>query len=851
LLLIGATAWASDTAWETVVQERIQSNARAIQWLGDDPVAVMPAIAAVAHFSGDGVVLSDAEGELLSLSFVEWGRDGAMAPVAARQPTQGECIVGPQLAPDGRCIRSLARDHGTVTEWWIGLDAGLEQGWTVPSPPDGEGPIRFETEVSGALMVEASGDVGWLTDPTGQLWQVSAVVAWDALGHTLPSRIDARDNRLIVSVDDDGAVWPITVDPVYTTADSTLVGYDLNDQFGFSVSDAGDVNSDGYDDVIVGAPGVYGIGAAYIFEGASSGVDVDADASLSGSSSGDEFGYAVSGAGDVNGDGYDDVIIGAPGADDNGAVAIYQGSAAGIELTTGSTISSPALYAAFGLSVSGAGDVNGDGYDDVIVGAPYALSSAAYIHLGSSLGVEGTADAALFSPTSAILFGYAVSDAGDINDDGYDDVAVSAYLEANVFVGTSLGLDTLVSTTITGTNDFGFSLSGAGDVNGDGYDDIIVGYPAAESADVYLGSSSGMGTSGITFSGAIGSGFGSMVSDAGDVNGDGYDDIIVGSFSNQATVFHGSSSGGDTVAAASLSGVGAYGLSVSGAGDVNGDGYDDVIVGASEALSFIGEAHIYLGHCIDDDADEYCVYEDCDDADPDVNQVRTWYADSDGDGYGDVSLSVLECTPPSGYIADDSDCDDADSAANPGAVEVCDDIDNDCDGDIDEGVLSTWYADFDDDGYGDPGSPLEDCEETSGYVADDTDCDDEEPAAYPTATEICDELDNDCDGDIDEDLTETFYPDLDGDGFGNLANSIEACSLPSGYVEDSTDCDDNEATTHPGADDLPDDGIDGNCDGVDPSRWVQGGASCATTSGSGGWAGLLLMMVLLRRRTER
>ena len=169
--------------------------------------------------------------------------------------------------------------------------------------------------------------------------------------------------------------------------------------------------------------------------------------------------------------------------------------------------------------------------------------------------------------------------------------------------------------------------------------------------------------------------------------------------------------------------------------------------------------------------------------------------DSDGDGFGD-----------------DEDCDDNDAGVNGGATEVCDGIDNDCDGEIDEGVTNTWYADDDDDGYGDPEAPIEDCTQPAGTAAGGTDCDDTDAAIHPASIEVCDGVDNDCDAEIDEDVTETYWADADGDGFGDPATEMQACEPPSDGVDNDSDCDDTTAAAAPGLDELCD-GFDNDCDG--------------------------------------
>ena len=213
---------------------------------------------------------------------------------------------------------------------------------------------------------------------------------------------------------------------------------------------------------------------------------------------------------------------------------------------------------------------------------------------------------------------------------------------------------------------------------------------------------------------------------------------------------------------------------------------------------------------VDDDCDG-----DADDADSslDSTTATSWYTDGDGDGYGAPASEVLQCDAPSGTIAVGGDCDDGTSAVNPGASEVCNEIDDDCDGDVDDADSTvdvstgdTFFEDDDGDGYGDALSTLQACEVPSGYVADDTDCDDGAIAVNPAATEVCDTIDNDCDGDIDDDdasldgTTGTgFYADADTDGYGDPASTIYACVMPTGAVADATDCDDTRATSYPGA----------------------------------------------------
>jgi large repetitive protein len=256
--------------------------------------------------------------------------------------------------------------------------------------------------------------------------------------------------------------------------------------------------------------------------------------------------------------------------------------------------------------------------------------------------------------------------------------------------------------------------------------------------------------------------------------------------------------------------------------DVDGDGYGDDSSSVESCTAPIGYVSTG-GDCDDLDTDinpsalEWCdgVDNDCDGSvdEADAADAASWYADADADGYGDAVGGITACDAPAGYVADSSDCDDTDAAVNPGATEVCDGADNDCDGSIDEGLTSTWYADTDGDGYGDGSSTTAACTAPAGYVADGTDCDDAEAAVNPGAAEICDGLDNDCDGLVDDSGGTTWYADADLDGYGDASTATTSCSPPVGYVADGADCDDSDSTIHPGAVEVCD-GVDNDCDGT-------------------------------------
>jgi hypothetical protein len=415
-------------------------------------------------------------------------------------------------------------------------------------------------------------------------------------------------------------------------ADVTITGESAGNDFGWRAAPAGDVNGDGVEDLIVGAPSYDGIagfaGRAYLFYGPFTG-DInaaDANAIISAEAFGDNLGFSVASAGDLDNDGFDDIIVGARSNDtrgiQSGRVYLFYGPLSGsLADTDADSIISGAAFDEVGRSVAGVGDLNGDGFDDILIGTDIAGGSfqgQVFLFNGPLSGERpaASADAVISGSFPNESFGASVASAGDMNGDGIPDLIVGAPRfplngndtgRAYIFYGPVAGslIATDADAIIFGENlndGFGGSVDKAGDINGDGVDDVIVGADqlfneGTGKAYVFYGPLGGdiqaADANAIIIGEAAQDLFGTSVAGVGDFNGDGFDDVVAGAWDNggggfrsgRTYTFFGPLAG--TVAAADadfiVTGVASdqLGLSVS-ARDLDGDGAGDLIIGAPQ-----------------------------------------------------------------------------------------------------------------------------------------------------------------------------------------------------------------------------------------------------------------------------
>jgi hypothetical protein len=513
-----------------------------------------------------------------------------------------------------------------------------------PSSPSGSVQLSMSVGGSVSAIAAANGVVAFRDRSGHRVLQLGSVTARDAVGRVLSASLTVVRSSVRLTVDGRKAAFPLSIG-ARLSADWVLIEHQVNAQLGMIVGSAGDVNGDGYDDLLITAnhfdDGEFAEGKAWVYLGSAAGASdtpIWSDAPTNQYNA--NYGRAAGPAGDINSDGYDDIVVGADLWDENGVpemgkVWVYYGSPTGPSPVADWTIVGAQYRCHMGVSVSGVGDVNQDGYDDVLIGAnryhdPDEQEGRAFLYLGGPDGLATTEAWWTEGNQRGARYSLRQGPAGDVNGDGYPDVLIGSDLYdknvtneggAWVFLGEPDGLaPTAVWEVHSGqvNANMGWSVWTAGDVNGDGYSDIIVAAPNydktyTDEGKVYLffGSPTGPSTTPdwTSVGGQFNAHYGRYVSTAGDVNADGYDDFTIGSplqddgQKDEGAVYVWYGGPGlptqqpqwtfepDQVGAQ-------LGIGCRTAGDVNGDGYDDFMAGAAHMDTperDAGEAFLFYG----------------------------------------------------------------------------------------------------------------------------------------------------------------------------------------------------------------------------------------------------------------
>lgn len=813
---------------------------------------------------------------------------GVTAPEQRQAAALPEAAVFPPLGPAAGAPALSRAPQSGVVEYWAEAPTGFEQAWSVGRRPAGEGPLSVHLETPGTRWHTDSGDALIGSGEDGGLWRISGVHALDANGRALRAAVWPAAAGYRIELDDDGAVAPILIDPVYSTAGVTVADVTSLDD------EPCDLDGDGFGDLIASRTGIVRVSFGH-----PDGIDPSRDRVFAGDS-----GWCL---GDYTGDGLDDLGVQAGSRADGYQLDVYAGSLVGLAAGTYASLypRSSTMETYFGNSVVAGGDYDGDGRVEILVSAGGTGGETVYWFERSStsrdLGYDypaaargdfdgdGLADYILrtapSSPSftvvtrtgaSPLYYGSPVG-AGDMNADGFSDLVVSSSSSLQVYFGGVTGLAS------SPTRTYSHSTAVVADFNGDGYDDVVGSSSSSTTGSLYLGGPTG--TSSVS-AGTVPTGL------VGQLDGDAAAEVVTvessGSYSRgRVRVYYAPVTAPTSIA---LTLTGREPVYVSGrtiAHDLNGDGLGELIVARS---GYDYALDVYLSF-VDADGDGVAVGEDCDDLDAAVGAASVpLFEDGDGDGFGDLAAGT-GCSAGSGFAAVDGDCDDDDPGAFPGAaepagvgedrdcdgvvwcyvdldadgfsdglsavpsadgdcadpgestgagrpdcddtddrrspvaVEVCDGVDNDCDGLVDDDdilpprVGASWWPDADGDGYG-AGPVSQACSAPLGMVlVDIADCDDGDGTISPAGGEVCDGRDNDCDGltddadpGVDPATRTAWFTDTDGDGFGGGA-AFAACTASLGTVSTAGDCDDSSAAVSPGRPEAPGDGVDGDCDG--------------------------------------
>jgi hypothetical protein len=544
----------------------------------------------------------------------------------------------------GNTLHAMSDDY---TLEYINSPQGMRQNFIIHQPPQGNQPLRIElAAVSNQLKPEhKQADIIHFTDQEGiTRAYYSGLKVWDASRRELHAEFQVEQNTIAMVVNDEQALYPITVDPLSSTPDWEREGDQANIQLGQALSSIGDINRDGIVDFALGVPlydgGQTDEGAVFIYLGSPTGPTQSPARILESDQAGAQFGYSICAAGDLNRDGFADIAVGAPlfdnGETDEGRLYIYFGNTNNVNPTPAAIREINQANARFGHSISNAGRVDADDTNDIAISAPFYDNGendegAVFVYPGGSTGIRGNTTLWQAESNQAdARMGWSIAGGADLNNDGRSDLAVGIPMFDNgqtnegiirVYYSNATGISTTAAWQVESNQasaELGYSLAIAGDVNGDGINDLAAGAPyfsAGEQSEgrayVYLGSATGLAANPVWTGEAnqANARFGQSVAGAGDVNGDGNADILIGSplYDNgqqdegRAFLYFGSTNGvsftpgwtgeGDQDNAQ-------YGISVAGLGDINNDGKADIAAGAplhDGDLQDEGKVRIYYG----------------------------------------------------------------------------------------------------------------------------------------------------------------------------------------------------------------------------------------------------------------
>lgn len=518
---------------------------------------------------------------------------------------------------------------------------GIRQDFIIYKKPEGKGNLSLILNVQSPFKLHATETMLGHSKNNKLIVAYENLLVVDANGKKIPAKFKLNSNLLAIHVDDTHAVYPLTIDPLTTTPNWSHEQNQANASFGYSVAFVGDVNGDSYGDVLVGAPdydnGFTNEGRIFLYYGSSTGLNATPAWAYSCGKNDCQLGYSLDGAGKVNNDIYFDFIVGAPnytnGQTEEGAVYVFHGSATGPAATPNRILERNIAGIHFGTSVSGNAKFNNDTYSDIAIGAPHysvnhSNQGAVFVYWGNSTsGITTTIRNTLVGSGANVHLGQTVKVLADINQDGYSELIASAPSDSNgqtnegrifLHLGTATGLSNTVSWTGEGNSDSAYlgETITAADINHDGKTDLVVGAPrysdqyTAQGA-VYVYYSNGVSfssTPDIAFYGnSTWEYFGGGLH-CGDVNGDSFADIIVGSLyysganadEGKVFIYYGTASGVETTARWTKVGgsvEASFGQGIA-TGDVNGDSTPDLIISSvyeSNGQAYEGRVYSFHG----------------------------------------------------------------------------------------------------------------------------------------------------------------------------------------------------------------------------------------------------------------